>query len=282
MKYVPHCGMIIVNFTTRGYKSMNQEKTKLNTFSEREIYLDFLSNIDGLPNDVSNKLQAVILKNGCHASYFDERRTKEIDILIENNYLVDVSEPRKILDKMYSRDNLFMELSKRQYGISPKSNTTKQNMIDWILENSEKLTEKLTQKYATLCYAEKVKQHIDRLYDLLRKLDDKHTYRAEKIYLTEFYYEIENEEKVDTKNLDTIINNLSVQNKKQTANKKKNIALILCLFGGYFGLHHFYVGKIGMGILYLCTVGLFCIGWIVDVAKLITGEFKDKYGNYLK
>jgi len=43
--------------------------------------------------------------------------------------------------------------------------------------------------------------------------------------------------------------------------------LLLTLFGGYFGLHKFATGKAGMGILYLCTVGLFGIGWLYDIIQ---------------
>lgn len=50
--------------------------------------------------------------------------------------------------------------------------------------------------------------------------------------------------------------------------KNRNTALILCVFLGYFGAHKFYEGKIGMGILYLCTGGLFCVGWIIDIIDL--------------
>lgn len=48
----------------------------------------------------------------------------------------------------------------------------------------------------------------------------------------------------------------------------KNTALILCIFLGYFGAHKFYEGKAGMGILYLLTLGLFGIGWIVDIISI--------------
>ena len=44
----------------------------------------------------------------------------------------------------------------------------------------------------------------------------------------------------------------------------------LCLFLGIFGVHKFYEGKIGMGILYICTLGLFGIGWIVDLIIILT------------
>ena len=52
--------------------------------------------------------------------------------------------------------------------------------------------------------------------------------------------------------------------------KNKEVSLILCVLGGWFGLHHFYNKKIGLGILYFCTCGLFCIGWIIDIFKIIS------------
>ena len=42
------------------------------------------------------------------------------------------------------------------------------------------------------------------------------------------------------------------------------VLFLCCLFGGWFGLHKFVEGKVGMGILYLCTGGLFFIGWLID------------------
>ena len=51
--------------------------------------------------------------------------------------------------------------------------------------------------------------------------------------------------------------------------KNKWVALILCVFLGYLGAHKFYEGKIGMGILYLFTGGLFGIGWVIDIIALL-------------
>lgn len=45
--------------------------------------------------------------------------------------------------------------------------------------------------------------------------------------------------------------------------------MLLCLFLGLVGGHKFYEGKIGMGILYIFTVGLFGIGAIVDLIALL-------------
>ena len=60
-----------------------------------------------------------------------------------------------------------------------------------------------------------------------------------------------------------------------TSHKKRKIALILCIFLGLFGFHRFYVGKIGTGIIYFFTAGLFCIGWLVDLVSILMGKFKD-------
>lgn len=51
--------------------------------------------------------------------------------------------------------------------------------------------------------------------------------------------------------------------------RDKWVAFFLCLFLGWFGAHKFYEGKTGMGVLYIFTVGLFGIGWIVDIISLL-------------
>lgn len=67
----------------------------------------------------------------------------------------------------------------------------------------------------------------------------------------------------------------------RVSSKNKGVAMVLCVTLGYFGAHHFYVGRTGMGILYLLTMGLFCIGWIVDIINIANGKFKDVNGNPL-
>ena len=51
--------------------------------------------------------------------------------------------------------------------------------------------------------------------------------------------------------------------------KDKWISFFLCLFLGIFGGHKFYEGKIGAGILYLLTAGLFGVGVLVDLIILL-------------
>ena len=63
--------------------------------------------------------------------------------------------------------------------------------------------------------------------------------------------------------------------------KRKWVAFFLCLFFGYFGIHRFYVGKIGTGIIWLFTFGLFGIGWILDLVFILFGGFKDRAGQRL-
>ena len=59
--------------------------------------------------------------------------------------------------------------------------------------------------------------------------------------------------------------------------KDKNTTLILCILGliGLGGIHRFYLGKIGTGILYFLTTGLFYIGTIYDLfryAEMVSDE----------
>ena len=51
--------------------------------------------------------------------------------------------------------------------------------------------------------------------------------------------------------------------------KNKWVAFLLCFFLGYLGAHKFYEGRVGAGILYLLTVGVFGIGWLVDCIVLL-------------
>ena len=49
----------------------------------------------------------------------------------------------------------------------------------------------------------------------------------------------------------------------------KWISFLLCLFVGYLGIHKFYEGKSGTGILYLFTGGLFIFGWWKDIFSIL-------------
>lgn len=57
--------------------------------------------------------------------------------------------------------------------------------------------------------------------------------------------------------------------------KSKWLTFILCLFLGSFGIHRFYTGKIGSGVLYLFTMGLLGVGVLFDLIMILTGKFRD-------
>lgn len=64
----------------------------------------------------------------------------------------------------------------------------------------------------------------------------------------------------------------------QVSRKTMVSAALLCFFLGAFGIHRFYVGKIGTGILMLLTLGGFGIWALIDFVRIIVGSFKDKQG----
>lgn len=60
--------------------------------------------------------------------------------------------------------------------------------------------------------------------------------------------------------------------------KSKKLTLILAIALGFFGIHRFYVGKVGSGIVWLFTGGGFFFGYIYDIIKVLSGTFKDGNG----
>ena len=55
-------------------------------------------------------------------------------------------------------------------------------------------------------------------------------------------------------------------------------AFLLCILFGIFGVHRFYVGKIGTGIFQLLTLGIFGIWTLIDLIMIICGIFRDAAG----
>ena len=76
---------------------------------------------------------------------------------------------------------------------------------------------------------------------------------------------------------DNTLVNAQKQGQEKAASKKGSgeggksqiVALLLCIFLGLLGIHRFYLGYTGMGLLYLFTAGLFGIGWLIDIILLI-------------
>ncbi len=64
--------------------------------------------------------------------------------------------------------------------------------------------------------------------------------------------------------------------------KSKGVAAVLCFFFGCLGVHRFYAGKVGTGVLWLFTGGCFGFGAIIDFIMILCGSFRDGYGAYLK
>ena len=64
--------------------------------------------------------------------------------------------------------------------------------------------------------------------------------------------------------------------------KSRGVALIFAILLGMFGGHYFYVGRNGMGFLYLFTFGFLGVGLMIDIVRILCGVFRDKDGLYLK
>ena len=64
-------------------------------------------------------------------------------------------------------------------------------------------------------------------------------------------------------------------------NQRWLATLLLALFLGTFGVHRFYAGRTGTGILMLITLGGFGIWYLIDLILVITGNLRDGDGNLI-
>lgn len=266
---------------------------------------DILNKIEALPEENRNLLKRIIRSNDTGHS-IRLKRDEAIQKLIDLGYFVDVTDNEAIINSEYDKNALFREISKHGYDFKVNSTTTKKEMVEY-LKNNERAIKNLANKYIEVTYSERFCPYIKTVREVFGE-NEQGNYDS----LGGCYNEIENRKKEREKNrvrtsthvielrlpeenstnydrtternqdLDETVKQMMNEYKNTPSKKKKKTALLLCIFGGYFGLHYFYVGKIGMGILYLCTVGIFGIGWIIDIIKVTAGKFKDKYGHCLK
>jgi len=64
--------------------------------------------------------------------------------------------------------------------------------------------------------------------------------------------------------------------------KSWTVTVLLVIFLGMLGVHRFYTGKIGTGLLWLLTGGIVGLGWIFDIIMVLTHNFTDDEGKLVR
>ncbi len=58
--------------------------------------------------------------------------------------------------------------------------------------------------------------------------------------------------------------------------RSRTVAAVLAFFLGTLGVHRFYVGKVGTGVLMIVTLGALGVWTLIDFIMILVGSFKDK------
>ena len=69
---------------------------------------------------------------------------------------------------------------------------------------------------------------------------------------------------------------------QEISSRSRLVAALFCWFLGFLGIHRFYVGKTGTGILMIVTLGGLWIWAFVDLIVILAGSFKDIKDRELK
>lgn len=64
----------------------------------------------------------------------------------------------------------------------------------------------------------------------------------------------------------------------QVSPKSRLVAFLLCFFFGLLGIHRFYVGRVGSGIVMILTCGGLGLWVLIDFIVILCGNFKDSMG----
>lgn len=75
---------------------------------------------------------------------------------------------------------------------------------------------------------------------------------------------------------------LTQKKMKGSGEKDQLVAAILCFAIGIFGVHRFYLGYTGIGILQILTLGGLGIWTLIDLIRILLGDLKPKGGDYAK
>ena len=69
---------------------------------------------------------------------------------------------------------------------------------------------------------------------------------------------------------------------EETSPSSRLAVTLFAWFLGIFGVHRFYLGKIGTGIAMIFTIGGLGIWALVDFIMAVTGSMKDKKGKFIR
>ncbi len=83
-----------------------------------------------------------------------------------------------------------------------------------------------------------------------------------------------------TSNVGNRLHSIALPNPYVNGGDSQVVALLLVILVGVIGIHRFYLGYVGIGILQIITLGGCGVWTLIDLIRIVTGDLQPKYGDY--
>lgn len=168
------------------------------------------------------------------------------------------------------------QIEKFVYSHSNKAKLDKQSLLE--KEEEEKRLKKEKEEKQSK-EAEDLRRMIEEQSKIIKEMQDEQKSKNSSSSVQNSPYGVENNKPINTPSK-------SYKPKKRDFFNGRNpwIATLLASFFGILGVHYFYIGKKGKGVLFLLTLGLFYFGWVLStlsfLLRAIVATIKGRKKNY--
>lgn len=127
--------------------------------------------ISGIPAELKQRIEALpfddrqdfvkLIISGTSSGSFEVKKRAVPASLVECGFVIIDTNYRKIIEENYSKNDIIAALALAKSSFVPNSKTTRREMIDWIIENDNKILRKLCNKHYYVSFSPSISPYLD-------------------------------------------------------------------------------------------------------------------------